>query len=166
MAPQEYLRGCRGFFVRKRAEASARSPGGRWGRVCRVALRVALVLAVAEFCWAAELPGRVRGVVSRADGGGLRGATVELTRREGGVVVRTRTRRDGGYEFAQVAAGEYSLTVQQPGFQTYTVCGIRLGAGAELVRNFAMLPGSMTKAVLVEAGGDGNTAAPSSGSSR
>jgi Carboxypeptidase regulatory-like domain len=114
-----------------------------------LALGLLLFLAAIQFSNAADLFGSVRGTVNDSEGAVIEGAAVVATNQDTYVDYSTRTRKDGNYEFLKLPIGIYSVSVQVPGFHTFTVFGIKLDADSEFVEKIVMLPGSMTSAVLV-----------------
>jgi len=123
-------------------------------RICSLKLRLLalglfLFLTAVQPTKATDLSATVRGTVSDSEGVAIEGATVVATNQDTGVDSSTRTGKDGNYEFLKLPIGIYSVSVQVPGFHTFTVFGIKLDVDAEFVEKIVMIPGSMTSAVLV-----------------
>lgn len=100
---------------------------------------------------AQDLSPSIRGTVNNPEGSTIKGAKVTLTNQKTEAIFRTRTNCKGSYEFRQLPVGTYSLSVQSPGFQSFTVYGINLALDSDYTRQIDMLRGSMTHAILVPA---------------
>jgi protocatechuate 3,4-dioxygenase beta subunit len=89
--------------------------------------------------------GTITGTVTAADGRPLTGITVELTdgrTAEGSDEVESRTTSTasdpaGGYSFAGVTPGTYTLTFRSPDFRTRILL-VEVSAGDELVRDVTL----------------------------
>jgi hypothetical protein len=115
------------------------------------ALAFLLSLSATPSTSAQNLSPSIRGTVNNPEGSTIKGAKVVLTNQKTEATFRTRTNCKGSYEFSQLPAGTYSLSVQSPGFQTFTVYGIDLALDSDYTRQIDMLRGSMTRAILVPA---------------
>lgn len=115
-----------------------------------IALGSLFILNAAKFSSAANLSASIRGTVNASGGAHVAGATVTVNNQETDVVFSTRTRSDGSYEI-QLPIGVYSLTIQVPGFQTFTVFGIKLDNNTKFTQRIEVLAGKMTDNVLVPA---------------
>jgi hypothetical protein len=93
----------------------------------------------------------IHGTVTDPDGATIKGARVLITNQKTQLVLKTQTGADGNYEFSRLPPGIYSLSVQVPGFQIFTVYGINLSVDSDYSRPIQMLRG-MTSAILVPAG--------------
>lgn len=69
---------------------------------------------------AAQEPGRVVGRITDGVGNPVRGATLVLVSDADSSRVSTSSGETGGFEFARVAAGTYTLRAERPGFATRT----------------------------------------------
>jgi Carboxypeptidase regulatory-like domain len=115
------------------------------------ALAFLLSLGAAPPTNAQNLAPSIRGTVNNPEGSTIKGAKVVLTNQKTEAIFRTRTNCNGSYEFRQLPVGTYSLSVQSPGFQAFTVYGIDLAVDSDYTRQIDMLRGSMTRAILVPA---------------
>ena len=110
-----------------------------------------LSFAVMPSSSAKNLSPCIVGTVIDPDGATIKGARVLVTNQKTELVYKTQTSPDGTYGFSKLPNGIYSLSVQVPGFQTFTVYGITLLIDSEYSRQVQMLRG-MTSAILVPAG--------------
>jgi len=92
-----------------------RRPVPRRLRLAIVALLCAIALPIAAASQASSTPS---GRVSDPSGRPLADATLRLSPANGGEAAETRTDANGGFQFGQVAAGEYMLSVRYPGFSS------------------------------------------------
>jgi hypothetical protein len=123
----------------------------RWLIVCFLAVGFLLSLAATPATNAENLSPTIRGTVNNSEGSIIKGAKVLITNQSSEAVFRTRTDSNGTYVFRKLPVGVYSLSVQSPGFQTFTVYGIDLTPDSDYTRQIDMLRGSMTRAILVPA---------------
>jgi protocatechuate 3,4-dioxygenase beta subunit len=77
---------------------------------------------------AAQEPGRVVGRVTDGAGNPVKGAAVELVADAGGARATATSGETGGFEFAGVAAGAYTLRAEGAGFSAHT-SRVTVGAG-------------------------------------
>jgi Carboxypeptidase regulatory-like domain len=115
------------------------------------ALAFLLSLGATPSSSAQNLSPSIRGTVNNPEGTTIKGAKVVLTDQRTEAIFRTRTNCNGSYEFRQLPVGTYSLSVQSPGFLTFTVYGINLILDSDYNRQIDMLRGSMARAILVPA---------------
>jgi hypothetical protein len=123
----------------------------RWFIICFLALAFLLSLAATPATNAENLSPTIRGTVNNSEGSIIKGARILVTNQSSEAVFRTRTDSNGNYEFHKLPPGVYSLSVQSPGFQTFTVYGIDLTSDSDYTRQIDMMRGSMTRAILVPA---------------
>lgn len=69
---------------------------------------------------AAQEPGRVVGRITDGAGNPVRGATLVLVSDADSSRITASSGETGGFEFARVAAGTYTLRAERPGFATRT----------------------------------------------
>jgi hypothetical protein len=112
---------------------------------------VLLLVLGADMAWAQRIPGQsprpssIQGVVNDSDGRPVPGAEVELRQRAASGrpvafddVRRTTTSADGVFRVLDVAAGDYTITITHPQFQSLTSDVLRVGP-ADLVTTALML---------------------------
>jgi len=92
--------------------------------------------------------GRLSGTVTDPSGAAVAGASVELKSANGAPVASTSTDSSGTYSFTGVAAGNYQLELQSPGFKTDSLTGVNIAAG-ENVLNGRLELGTASETVEV-----------------
>lgn len=125
-------------------------PQNRWFVFCFLALGFLLSLAATPPTKAENFSPAIRGTVSNPEGSCFKGARVVVTNQTTETVYRMRTTGNGSYEFRNLPVGTYSLRVQFPGFQTFTVYGIDLTFDSDYTRQIDMIHGNMTRAILFQ----------------
>jgi Carboxypeptidase regulatory-like domain len=104
--------------------------------------------------WGQGIFATLTGVVSDPSGSVVSGAKVTLTDALSGSTRDTVTNSEGYFTFASVPVGDYALTAEAQGFQTYKATGIRLGGGERRNNNVTLAVGSTTQTVEVTATSD------------
>lgn len=115
----------------------------------RLALRAALLAAVAFSLPAQEYRGRVQGSVTDTTQAAIAGATVTLSNTQTGVTSTRQTNEQGRYIFDLVMPGTYSVTVTLQGFQKYVQENVFLQARADVTVDASLRPGDIREAVTV-----------------
>jgi hypothetical protein len=91
----------------------------------------------------------LRGIVSDASGSAIAGATVTLRNSESGVERGTTTDASGEFQFLQLPAGKYILTVVAKGFANYELKDLALLVNTPATANVQLKIGSATESVTV-----------------
>jgi carboxypeptidase family protein len=91
----------------------------------------------------------LRGTVTDASGGGVAGATVTLKNTESGAERATTTDAQGQYQFVQLPAGTYALTLSAKGFANYQRTGLVLLVNTPVTANAQLKIGTATQSVTV-----------------
>jgi hypothetical protein len=115
---------------------------------CFLGLAFLLSLAAIPSSSTGNLSPRIRGTVDGAEGSTIQGARVVVINQRTGAVFRMRTGSNGSYEFRNLPVGTYSLSVQVPGFQIFTVYGINLAHDSNYNKHINMLHGCMNRATV------------------
>ena len=123
------------------------TPTRLFGRL-GIALVATLVLASAAF---AQNAGSLRGIVSDPSGGVLPGATVVLTNEATRENRQAQTDSKGGYFFAAVPPGVYTVRIEMPGFKKAENKGIRMSANDTKGLDVTLQVGQQTETVEVTA---------------
>ena len=123
-------------------------------KIYRTALifTLACSLAVAVVTRAQNLQnGAVRGTVYDSTHAAVPGVKLTLTSVATGIKRELTTEADGGYDFENVAPGEYQLTAEVSGFATTTVKGIVVNVGASVPVDVTLPVKGQTQTVEVVA---------------
>ncbi len=118
-------------------------------------MRNQIYLLAGLFCLAAGLQaqstfGVVVGSVKDPSGAVVSGAGVTLTNTGENVSRDSKTGADGNYEFQNVKPGNYSVTVKNAGFRTFSSGAVELVARQTLRVDATMQVGDVTETVTVE----------------
>src|SRR5919112_1299888 len=117
-----------------------------------VALVVCAVALGATAASAQETTGSIVGHVTDSTGAAVSGATVTVTDTDKNVVVRTVTTGDEGeYAVTPLPVGNYSVTVEAPGFKKYAQTGVKVDVGGRRTVDALMQAGNIEEVVTVEA---------------
>ncbi|MDQ3805227.1 MAG: TonB-dependent receptor [Acidobacteriota bacterium] len=101
---------------------------------------------------AQEITGTIVGTVTDAAGAVVPGATVTITDKEKGVVVRTLTAgEDGTYSAPQLPAGTYEVAVEAGGFKRYLETDVKLDVNQRRTVDAALQAGDVSEQVTVVA---------------
>ena len=92
--------------------------------------------------------GELFGTVLDASGAAVPIATVSALSRATGVEFRALSNERGDYHLLGLPAGEYSLTVERPGFRMYRQSGIALRAGDQTAFNVTMAVGMASRMAM------------------
>jgi hypothetical protein len=117
----------------------------------RLALVVIAVMAAVGLAHAADVNGRIKGVVTDPSGAVVAGVKITATNAATGVSFDTVTASDGGYLFPQLPVGTYSITAVAPAFKKYQTTGIVLNIDQEYVADVHLTVGSTSEVVQVNA---------------
>src|SRR5262245_11578836 len=109
-----------------------------------------LSLALAVCAWAQTATSTISGAITDATGAVVPGAKVTAKNEATGVVYSSITTSTGNYSFASLTPGNYTITVQQTGFRSYTSTNNVLTVGAPLVVDVVLTVGATTESVQVE----------------
>ena len=124
-------------------------------RLCRIVFVVALLVAVGgtmSSVQAQGLTGQISGTVTDSGGGVLPGATVVLKNAGTNATRETVTGADGAFQFPDLLAGKYDITVTVSGFKTYEQKGISLSATERMaLRAISLEVGGVAETVTVQA---------------
>ena len=93
----------------------------------------------------------VVGTVTDVSGAVMANAKATITNTGTGQVRTTQTNASGDYAFTLLEPGSYSLKIEAPSFQTFSVQALTLGGGDRARQNASMQPGQSTTIVEVTA---------------
>ena len=117
----------------------------------RVAVAISLLFTLATVSYAADVNGRIKGVVADASGAVVAGVHITATNLATGVKFTAVSGTDGVYLFPQLPVGTYSVTASASNFKTFTATGITLNIDQEYVENIQLTVGSTAETVQVSA---------------
>src|SRR6516162_11684890 len=111
------------------------------------------LFALSTSLFAQNTSGSITGSVQDASGAVIPGAQVKLTNQDQGVTTQqTITNEAGLYLFSALSAANYTVTVELPGFKTYTKKDIKLFVNDKMGLPAIVLEvGSQGESVTVEA---------------
>jgi hypothetical protein len=120
-------------------------------RVAGTLLFAAAISISSSPAYAADINARIKGTVTDPSKAEVPGATVTATNLATGVKFTTTSQKDGGYLFAQLPIGTYSITATAPGFKTFKASGIALTIDQEYVEPITFAAGSTSDVIDVAA---------------
>jgi len=116
------------------------------------AVAVLLALSVAVWSGTAEAQtfrGTILGTVTDPTGASVAGATVTVKNLGTGLTRTMSTTEDGGYSAPELPIGNYSVTVEKPGFKSGVVKGIQVEVSSEIRADVTLQPGEIAQTVEV-----------------
>src|SRR5260370_38339969 len=116
--------------------------------------RIASLFLVLQIAWSQAVTGSISGAVTDKSGATIAAAHLTLLNTATGAQRTVQTNEAGQFVISSVDPGEYSLTVQAPGFKTLQRNGVRLTPSDILsVGNLALDLGTVEEKVTVTAQG-------------
>jgi hypothetical protein len=101
---------------------------------------------------AQEITGNIVGTVKDGTGAAIKGATVIITDEDKNLVVRTiATGDEGEFSAPQLPAGNYSMTIEAPGFKKSLQTGVKLDVNQRRAVDVTLEPGNIAEVVTVAA---------------
>lgn len=123
--------------------------GGDMRRLSQLAI-LGLISLCGSIVWG-QATTSLRGTVTDPSGSAIHGARVTLVNSATSFSRETQTGTDGGYLFAEVIPGTYTLTVEAQGFSRYQEAGVVLQVQLPATANVRMKVGSISETVSVTA---------------
>jgi hypothetical protein len=117
----------------------------------KISIRVFMAVVSSCGLLSAQTSGSILGRVSDQTGAFVAGATVTAENLGTGLIRRATSSAEGSYLFPSLPTGSYKLTVESPGFKTFSQSGITLQLAENLRVDAALELGSVTENVTVEA---------------
>jgi Carboxypeptidase regulatory-like domain len=117
----------------------------------RFAVAIGLIAVLGATAWAADVNGRIKGVVSDPSGAVVAGVKVTATNVATGVSFQTVSGNDGAYLFPQLPIGTYTVTAAATAFKKFQANGIVLNIDQEYVEDVHLQVGSASEVVQVNA---------------
>lgn len=106
-------------------------------------------MAACICAFAANVNGRIRGVVTDPQDRVVPAAQITATNTATGVKYTTVSGNDGGYFFPELPIGSYTVSATGRGFQTFTATGIVLNIDQEYIQPIQLKVGAASEVVLV-----------------
>jgi hypothetical protein len=117
------------------------------------AFMIGSVAALLLFCGspskAQTFRGTILGTVTDSSGAAVSGAKVTVKNTDTGLSREVTTGDDGSYSVPELPIGNYSVTVEQSGFRSGVVAGIRVEVSSERRADVALQPGALAQTVEV-----------------
>jgi len=99
----------------------------------------------------AQTTGAIEGTVTDPSQAAIPGATVKVVHAPTGVETTTTTNSTGYFVFENMPAGNYDISINQPGFKVYSVQGLKLDVASRLRHDITLTIGAITESVTVQA---------------
>src|SRR5947208_14534747 len=115
-------------------------------RLCVLSLLI-MALAVAGM---AQTTASIKGTVTDPSGAAVSGAKVLVKNTARGIERTTQTNSSGDYEVAALPSGNYTVEIQDSGFQPQQVTSLPLEVSKNTVQNFSLKVANATEVVTVE----------------
>lgn len=119
----------------------------RRGFLCALTCGLALVTCANRT--EAQMSATISGVVTDSSGSSVPSATLTVKNVETGSVRTAISDGEGRYQVAELAVGEFEVTVSKDGFQTIVHTGIHLVVGQSAILNFRLQVGEVRQRVTV-----------------
>lgn len=100
---------------------------------------------------AADVNGRIKGVIADAAGAVIPNAAVTATNLATNIKFTTVSQANGSYAFQQLPVGTYSISVAASGFRSFSASGITINIDQEYVETVKLEVGSASDVISVEA---------------
>jgi hypothetical protein len=119
----------------------------------RLRLAVAAVIACAGLCviHAQQVNSQIKGTVTDASGAAVPGADITAQNIQTGLETTAQSESNGTFEFLQLPAGQYKVTVTKSGFASFTENNIRLDVGNTYNLPVTLQVGSVNQSIEVQA---------------
>ena len=115
-----------------------------------ISIFAALVLFAGSIANAQTFRGTILGTVTDSSGAGVPAATVSIKNIDTGLIRTVATADDGSYAAPELPIGNYSVTVEKPGFKLGVVTGIHVEVSSERRTDFVLQPGQLEQRVEVQ----------------
>ncbi|MGA3196768.1 MAG: TonB-dependent receptor [Terriglobales bacterium] len=112
---------------------------------------VVCVFLLSAIAFGQTFRGTILGTVTDPSGAVVSGATVKARNEATGLERTTTTSADGSYAIPELPIGTYTLSVTQPGFQTYAATGVSVDVATERRIDAALKAGEVSTRVEVTA---------------
>lgn len=110
-----------------------------------------ILLLIGSVATAQTTTGTIQGTLRDAGGGVLANVAVEIANARTGVATSAKTASDGLYVAPLLPPGDYTVTVQVPGFRRYVQSGLKLDVGQNRTVDIELTVGDVSTTVEVAA---------------
>ena len=110
---------------------------------------LALLVILAGSASAQTFRGIILGTVTDSSGGTVPGATVTIKNVDTGLTRTLTTSDDGSYSAPELPIGNYSVTVERPGFKIALISGVKVEVSAERRADVTLQTGELSQRVEV-----------------
>jgi len=114
-----------------------------------VFLGLALLLLHPGNTAAQTFRGTILGTITDSSGAAIAGATVTIKNLDTGLTRTVTTSADGSYAVPELPIGNYSVTVEAPGFKEGVVTGVKVDVSTERRADVSLQPGQLAQKVEV-----------------
>jgi len=111
----------------------------------------ALLFVACAYVYAQAVTGTVLGTVTDSSGAVVPNAKVTLTEVQTGIARTGQTNESGNYTFSNLPEGNYSVTVEAPGFKKVTKENNRVEVNSNVRIDAVLQPGQISESVVVTA---------------
>src|SRR6195256_125357 len=118
-------------------------------RILLISAALSLLLIFASYGWAQDYRGRIEGLVTDQTKSVIAGATVTLANVKTGVRSVRRTSDTGLYVFDLVEPGEYSVSVETPGFGKFLQENVVVQSHGDVTVNATLSPGALQESITI-----------------
>ena len=122
-----------------------------WLKYLNLSLICIVLCGANGLCFAQVDRGSISGIVTDPSGSGITGAKVTVTNSAMGTQNSTVTTGVGNYTIPELAAGEYSITIDAPGFSKLIRKGITVSVGQTARVDVSLAVGQETRTITVTA---------------
>ena len=116
----------------------------------RLFLLAGVIASSAAVAQVAACNGQISGTITDPSGAPVSNARVTVLNASNGYEHAATTSSGGLYRFPLLPTGEYTVTVDAPGFTRYRQAGVQVGAGTSATVNVALQLSGVATEVLVE----------------
>src|SRR5579872_2861328 len=119
--------------------------------IMKIRLFLGIFLLTAVGLSAQTFRGTILGTVTDPSGAVVSGAKVTVRNTATGLERVTQTTSDGSYSIPELPIGSYSVTITQPGFQTFSARDVQVNVATERRVDASLKTGQVAEQVVVSA---------------
>src|SRR5215467_5625448 len=111
----------------------------------------AAMLLLGASAFAQEFRGTILGRVTDTSGAVVSGAAIQVVNVDTNVTVNSTTNQDGNYQVPFLNPGNYTVTVDHPGFKKTARQNVRVSVTSQIALDFTLEVGAVSETVNVTA---------------